>query len=97
LSAVVAGERWTQASNGTFSATEKLVQLNFVLPSRMANADINTTICLDRLEALRAGASTKSKLELNFSGYREGDGNYIVADILGCGEIATVSTPTPKK
>ena len=105
MSTLVTGERWTQASGGSFSATEKISQLNFVLPSRMSNVDITTTICLDRLEALRASSSTKGRLELNFTGFREGTGNYIVTEVLGCGEVAPVSTqpvvkptatPTPK-
>jgi hypothetical protein len=90
MSALVTGERWTEEREGTFSPTEKITQLNFVLPSRMSNVDINTTICLERLEALRASGADKSKLELNFAGYCEGEGNYIVTDVLGCGDISPV-------
>lgn len=92
MSALVTGERWTEEREGTLSPTEKITQLNFVLPSRMSNVDINTSICLERLEALRASTSTKLKLELNFAGYREDEGNYIVTDVLGCGEIAPEKT-----
>ena len=92
MSALVTGERWTEEKEGTLSPSEKITQLNFVLPSRMANVDINTSICLERLEALRASSSDKSKLELNFAGYREDEGNYIVTDVLGCGEISPVNT-----
>lgn len=92
MSALVTGERWTEEGEGAFSRTEKITQLNFVLPSRMSNVDINTSICLERLEALRATSSTKLKLELNFAGYREDEGNYIVTDVLGCGEITPEKT-----
>lgn len=92
LSAIVTGERWVQGSNGSFSATDKITQLNFILPSRMSGADTNTTLCLELFNALRASGSTKTKLELNFAGYRNGEGNYIVKDILGCGEIQQVTT-----
>lgn len=97
MSALVTGERWEEESEGTLSRTEKITQLNFVLLSRMSNVDINTSICLERLEALRASSSSKLKLELNFAGYSEGEGNYIVMDVLGCGEIAPDKTRrTPK-
>ena len=100
MSMLVTAERWTQGAGGRFSATEKITQLNFVLPSRMSNVGIGTSICLERLEALRAGGTVKRKLELNFGGYKEGAGNYVATDILGCGEIASVvtpvATPTPK-
>ena len=100
MSTLVNGERWVMGSGGNFSATEKVSQLNFVLPARLANADTNTTICLERLEALRLTGS-KTKLELNFAGYKQGDGNYIVTNILGCGEIQQPTVlpavkPTPK-
>lgn len=101
MSALVTGDRWSQGSGGNFAATEKVVQLNFVLPSRMSIADTETSICLDRLEALRAGGATAPKLELNFEGRRVEAGNYIVHRVLGCGDIAAASTqpvlkPTPK-
>jgi hypothetical protein len=97
MSALVTGERWTEEKDGTLSPSEKITQLNFVLPSRMSNVDINTSICLERLEALRASSPAKSRLELNFAGYREDEGNYIVTDVLGCGEISPVNTPRDRK
>ena len=101
LSALVSGDRWSQGNGGSFAATEKVSQLHFVLPSRMSIADTETSICLDRLAALRASGSTIGKLELNFEGSRVESGNYIVHKVFGCGDIGAASilpvvVPTPK-
>ena len=101
MSALVAGDRWSQSNGGSFAATEKISQLHFVLPSRMSIADTETSICLERLAALRAGGATAGKLELNFEGRRVEAGNYIVHKVFGCGDIGAVSilpviVPTPK-
>lgn len=101
ISALVAGERWSQGAGGSFSATEKIGQINFMLPSRMSIVDATTEICLDRIQALRSAGAAGGKLELNFKGRQLDQGNYLVAKVLGCGEISTVSVlpvvkPTPK-
>lgn len=101
MSALVTGDRWSQSAGGNFAATEKVTQISFVLPSRMSIMDTETSICLDRLESLRANGSSGGKMELNFEGRRVDTGNYIVHRILGCGDLAVVSIlpaakPTPK-
>jgi hypothetical protein len=101
MSALVTGERWIQGAGGSFSAAEKIAQINFVLPSRLSIVDATTGICLDRIEALKTAGSAGTKLELNFKGRRMEQGNYLVTEVRGCGEISTVSIlpvgrPTPK-
>ncbi len=101
MSVLVTGDRWSQSAGGSFAVTEKVSQISFVLPSRISIMDTETSICLDRLESLRANGSSGGKVELNFEGRRVDSGNYIVHRILGCGDLSVVTIlpvvkPTPK-
>ena len=101
MSVLVTGDRWSQSAGGSFAVTEKVSQISFVLPSRISIMDTETSICLDRLESLRANGSSGGKVELNFEGRRVDSGNYIVHRILGCGDLSVVTflpvvKPTPK-
>lgn len=98
--ALTRGDRYSQSSTGTFSITDQVSQLNFVLPSRVYALSVRESVCLDRLQGMRISSATTDKLELSFQGKKIGNGSYVVTQILGCGDVVTgqalPATPTPR-
>jgi|GEM_PF-3791219 len=94
--ALTAGDRYSLSSNGSFAITDQVSQLNFVLPRRIQSLTMVQSVCLDRLQGMRIAGNLSGKMELSFRGTRLANGNYVVLEILGCGDLPTAAAqPTP--
>lgn len=97
--ALTAGDRYSLSANGSFAITDQVSQLNFVLPSRVYSLSVRESVCLERLQGMRIAGNASGKMELTFKGKQLANGNYVVLQILGCGDLVTGAaqpgTPTP--
>jgi hypothetical protein len=100
--ALTAGDRYSLASNGTFAITDQVSQLNFVLPSRLFSLSVRESVCLDRLQGMKTAGNASGKMEISFKGKKLANGNYVVLEMLGCGDLVTAAAqpgqpiPTPR-
>ena len=98
------GTQYQVGSDGKVQSLGSVSQIALVLPGKAAKLSTLHMICMERIQGLQQGVSSKLGLEFTFEGIRLGSGSYLARRILGCADVAAsvqpvktpTATPTPR-